>query len=78
MKTRTLLLTVLSIAALGLGVAAAKSAAATATFGLVKAKPSALQVACSQPVTLRLARFEDGSAQLKCAGHILVRVSVPG
>lgn len=36
------------------------------------------RVECEQPRTLRLRRFEDGSAQLRCAGHILVRVAAPG
>jgi hypothetical protein len=37
-----------------------------------------LRVRCSQPGTLGLRRFEDGSAQLRCAGRVLVRVAVPG
>jgi hypothetical protein len=36
------------------------------------------RVSCSRPATLRLRRFEDGSAWLLCAGRVLVRVSVPG
>jgi len=39
---------------------------------------TAPRVECRQPRTLHLRRFEDGSAQLRCAGRILVRVSVPG
>jgi hypothetical protein len=34
-------------------------------------------VECGRPHELRLVRFEDGSAQLKCAERILARVSVP-
>lgn len=34
-------------------------------------------VECGRPRELRLVRFEDGSAQLKCAQRVLVRVSVP-
>ena len=34
-------------------------------------------VSCAHPRRLRLVRFEDGSAQLKCAERVLVRVSVP-
>jgi hypothetical protein len=34
-------------------------------------------VECGRPRELRLVRFEDGSAQLKCVERILVRVSVP-
>jgi hypothetical protein len=36
------------------------------------------RVECEHPATLRLRRFEDGSARLECAGRTLVRVSVPG
>lgn len=34
-------------------------------------------VSCAYPRQLRLLRFEDGSAQLKCAERVLVRVSIP-
>jgi hypothetical protein len=37
----------------------------------------AVRVACPAPRTLRLRRFEDGSAQLLCRGRAIVRVSVP-
>jgi hypothetical protein len=37
-----------------------------------------LRVECDMPGSLRLHRFEDGSARLECAGRTLVRVSVPG
>jgi hypothetical protein len=35
------------------------------------------RVECTRPGTLRLHRFEDGSAQLLCARQVIVRVSVP-
>ncbi|HEY8081986.1 MAG TPA: hypothetical protein VIE64_00340 [Solirubrobacterales bacterium] len=38
---------------------------------------TALAVRCEHPATLRLIRFEDGSAQLRCGRRILVRVSIP-
>jgi hypothetical protein len=37
----------------------------------------ALAVRCGHPAKLRLIRFEDGSALLRCGGRILARVSVP-
>lgn len=40
--------------------------------------PPIPRVHCAAPHALRLDRFEDGSAQVRCAGRILVRVSVPG
>lgn len=36
------------------------------------------RVYCPRPRTLRLTRYEDGSAVLTCAHRVLVRVSVPG
>lgn len=36
------------------------------------------RVRCATPATLKLRRFEDRSAQLLCAGRVLVRISVPG
>jgi hypothetical protein len=33
---------------------------------------------CQKPRALRLVRFEDGSAQLRCGPRILFRVTVPG
>jgi hypothetical protein len=36
------------------------------------------RVYCPRPRTLRLIRYEDGSARLICAGRVLARVSVPG
>jgi hypothetical protein len=38
----------------------------------------ALAVRCEHPARLRLIRFEDGSALLRCGSRILVRISVPG
>lgn len=40
--------------------------------------PTPDRVSCPRPTTLRLRRFEDGSAWLLCAGRVVVRVSVPG
>lgn len=34
-------------------------------------------VQCEAPRSLRLLRFEDGSAKLLCNGRLLVRISVP-
>ncbi|MDX6625946.1 MAG: hypothetical protein QOE56_935 [Solirubrobacterales bacterium] len=39
-------------------------------------RPIGLQ--CERPRTLRLRRFEDGSAWVLCAGRVQARVSVPG
>ena len=36
------------------------------------------RVECAAPRTLRLHRFEDGSARLECHARTLVRISVPG
>ena len=36
------------------------------------------RVHCPAPATLKLRRFEDRSAQLLCAGRIIVRISAPG
>lgn len=44
----------------------------------VPARGHAIRVACNRPATLRLIRFEDGSARLECGRSVLVRVSVPG
>jgi hypothetical protein len=33
---------------------------------------------CSRPASLRLLRFEDGSAQLRCGDALLARISAPG
>lgn len=42
------------------------------------AVPRSFGVRCERPPKLKLVRFEDGSAQLRCGRRILVRVSVPG
>ncbi len=54
-------------------------AAAAARAGPTKpmARPP-LRVECSAPPSLRLHRFEDGSARLECAARTLVRISVAG
>jgi len=56
-------------------------AAALVTLALsmasADARPS-YRVECDRPLTLRLHRFEDGSARLECHARTLVRVSVPG
>jgi len=36
------------------------------------------RIECANPATLQLRRFEDGSAQLRCDGRVVVRVAVPG
>jgi hypothetical protein len=36
-----------------------------------------VRLRCGHPGRLRLQRFEDGSAQLRCADRVLARVSVP-
>jgi hypothetical protein len=46
--------------------------------GAPAASRSAPVVGCKRPSSLRLIRFEDGSAQLRCGRRILVRVSTPG
>jgi hypothetical protein len=48
-----------------------------ATTGSTPAK-AVTHAACAKPQALHLVRFEDGSAQLRCAQRILLRVSVPG
>jgi hypothetical protein len=78
MRLRALFIIGLALATAILVVATAKSLASTTVFGTVKAQPNTLRVHCPRPSALHLTRFEDGSAQLKCASHILVRVSVPG
>jgi hypothetical protein len=86
MRLRLVFLTALALAAIALGVVAAQPrASATPRLGMVHANvPVAtahshpLRVQCDRPSTLRLARFEDGSARLVCAGRVLVLISVPG
>lgn len=58
-------------------VAALLSAADPEASATPVASPPA-RVHCAAPQTLRLRRYEDRSAQLLCAGRVLVRVSVPG
>lgn len=36
------------------------------------------RLSCARPDLLKLERFEDGSAQLRCGSHLLVRISSPG
>ncbi|HEX3240913.1 MAG TPA: hypothetical protein VHR18_12380 [Solirubrobacterales bacterium] len=52
-----------------------------AAAGLSESRPARaaapLQTECRTPQTLRLRRFEDGSAQLLCAARVIVRISVP-
>jgi len=65
--------------------AVAKSVARAASpsrrmAGLARARRAhrTLGAFCPRPRTLRLRRYEDGSARLTCAGRVLVRISVPG
>ncbi|MGB7589213.1 MAG: hypothetical protein WBM00_10950 [Solirubrobacterales bacterium] len=76
----------MTAATLSLGVVASVYGAPTtqgrvSAVGIGKAMPvrgHAIRVSCNHPVTLRLIRFEDGSARLNCGRRALVRVSVPG
>jgi len=64
---------------LTLGLVLASSAAARHFHDSSPAPRSkAVQVGCGRPTTLRLRRFEDGSAWLLCGNRVIVRVSVPG
>jgi hypothetical protein len=47
-------------------------------LSLSSADAHSLRVECATPHTLRLYRFEDGSARLECGARTLVRISVPG
>lgn len=86
MRLRLIFLNALALAAIALGIVAAQpQASTTPRLGMVHANvPVAtahshlLRVQCDRPSTLRLARFEDGSARLECAHHVLVLISVPG
>jgi hypothetical protein len=78
MKLRTLCIAALALATAAFGVMTAKSPASPAAFNAAKALTHAPRAHCPKPSTLRLARFEDGSAQLKCAERVLLRVSAPG
>lgn len=85
MRPRMMFLTVMALAALTPGIAAAKPEAAArerpnASIGLNVVRPvhrRPVRVECERPPTLRLIHFEDGSAQLRCGWRILVRVSAP-
>ena len=46
--------------------------------GAQAANPVVPRLDCAHPASLRLVRFEDGSAQLRCGRRLLVRVSSPG
>jgi hypothetical protein len=48
-----------------------------APFTLATGAPPVTRVECDRPRTLKLRRFEDGSAWLECAGRILIRIDVP-
>lgn len=41
-------------------------------------RSTAPRLFCESPRTLRLHRFEDGSARVECGGRVIARVSVPG
>lgn len=85
MRLRLIFLNALALAAIALAVVAAQpQASTTPKFGMVHANvPVATahfhpRVQCDRPSTLRLVRFEDGSARLECARRVLVLISVPG
>jgi hypothetical protein len=55
--------------------------ALTCTLAAGAAGPSASgppRLSCARPAALKLARFEDGSAQLRCGSRLLARISSPG
>jgi hypothetical protein len=83
MRIQTVIIICLAIAALVLGLAASSppvEAGTRSSQDIADASPlqRSVGVECARPSALRLVRFEDGSAQLKCAARVLVRVSVPG
>jgi hypothetical protein len=87
MRLRLMFLAVLALAAIALGIVAVQpQASPTSCFGATHAFDTAppivyrspLHVHCDHPADLHLIRFEDGSARLECAHHVLVRISVPG
>lgn len=84
MRVQALLVVCLCVVALALGLlAAAGGVVALETpgpgrYAVGPATQRSVGVECAHPRALRLVRFEDGSAQLKCAEQILVRVSIPG
>ena len=49
-----------------------------AVAGRVPAPAAPHRLYCGDPEHLRLRRFEDGSAWLRCGARTLARVSVPG
>ena len=84
MRLQTAFLICMCVAALALGLVAAAGEVVVLERSPAAAHPSGPQTAgrsvgvdCTRPRRLRLVRFEDGSAQLRCAERILVRVSVP-
>lgn len=82
LRLMTTILAVLVGAAIALAILAlslrATRAAALPRMGAGAASQTAIRTECERPGSLRLVRFEDGSAQLRCAGRILMRVAVPG
>jgi len=74
-----LLLSSLMLLALSLSAAGAASRPALHGVGSQVRLPRPVpRVECKRPGTLELRRFEDGSAQLRCARRLLVRVAIPG
>lgn len=67
----------MAVAALGLGIAAAKPRVTVSSPSPAPDLQATPRVHCEKPGALRLLRFEDGSAQLRCAARVLVRVAVP-
>jgi len=47
-------------------------------FSSAAGSAAVARVECNRPRTLKLRRFEDGSAWLECGGRTLVRIGVPG
>ena len=71
-----LVLAAIALAVLALSFRATRAAASQRAWAADGQTP--IRTECGRPRGLRLVRFEDGSAQLRCAGRILVRVAVPG
>jgi hypothetical protein len=86
MRLRTLLLAATATVVVGLAIFAVGLATAVESGrdeGRIvhrgtRAVRGPVRVRCDRPRKLRLVRFEDGSAQLRCGREILARVSVPG
>lgn len=77
---RGALLVTLAPAALAVGIAS-NGLDRVGTAKTAEARPGsgpAPRVECAAPQTLRLRRFEDGSAQVLCGRRVIVRISVPG